>query len=93
MFSAWTSPVSLRTLFLILPAWRASPDASSVAASIAGLKSDVSASSAASRIVCTALSVALSTVARSTPLKGSTNTAFASAAALPATPSEIWKSA
>ena len=93
MFSAWTKPVSLRTLFLILPFWRASASASDAAASIAGLKSDVSASSAASRMALTAARVSADTVARSTPWKGVMKTAAASASALPATPSEIWKSA
>jgi hypothetical protein len=70
MFRTWTSPTSLRTLFLILPTVSASfaaPDA----ASICGSNSSVSADSAASRIVFSAASVALSIVARSVPVNGS----------------------
>ena len=55
--------------------------------------SSSSASSAASRMFFTASKTSEETVERSVPANGSTNTAFASASALPATPSEIWKSA
>ena len=92
MLSTCTSPVSLSTLFAILPFWSASAAAPD-AASIAGLKSEVSASSAASRIVFMFEATEESRVARSTPAKGSTKTAFALASASPAVPSEIWKSA
>ena len=92
IFKAWTSPVSLRTLFWILPTWSASA-AAPLAAAIAGLNLSVSADSAASRIVFMFSATESSSVERSTPSKGSTKTALACSCALPAVPSEIWKSA
>lgn len=89
MFITWTSPVSLRTLFLILPTWSASAAAPDAAA-IAGLNWSVSALSAAFRMLFIAVRTSDETVVRSALAKGSTKTAFASAWALPATPSLIW---